>query len=408
MASYFTSPKLLGLKTSQLVSQVEKIKITVVESELESLLLEAFYIKKYKPKYNIRLTDSKTYPMIKITINHPNPAVVITRKIEEDSALYFGPYPSSAAVKLVLRTIRRIFPFHSSLNHPRRYCLYYHLGICPCLPMFPSPETRIEYKKNLRRVVRILEGESRKVLKELEKERDKLSKTEHYEKAILLQRQITALTFITNPFHVPFEYDLNPNLREDLRSEELENLRVILLNSGYQIIKPIIKIECYDISHLQGTFTTASMAVFVNGEKETSSYRKYKIRLEKTPDDFASMKEVLLRRFRHTEWQYPDLIIIDGGKGQVSASLEILNQLNINIPLIGLAKRDEIIVLPLLHPLLQQHKAKNIKIKNDDSFAEIILPKDTKALLLIRRIRDEAHRFAVSYHKKLRAKALVS
>lgn len=436
VSSYFTSPHELAPKTQQLVSRIHKIKITIVESELESLLLEAFYIKKFTPKYNIRLVDNKTYPLIKITIGDKYPAVFMTRKINDKTSIYFGPYPSSSSVKLVLKTIRRAFPFISTSNHPKRICLYNHLGLCPCLPTNDTSENRREYRKNIKQIVRILEGESPKILKELEKERDKASKEEKYEEAAILQKRIQAMDFIISPFHRPGEYDINPNLREDIRNSELLDLKNVLNQAGYSINK-LDKIECYDISHIQGTNTTASMVVFVDGEKESSLYRKFKIRLEKTPDDFASMQEVLRRRLKHTEWDYPDLIIVDGGKGQVSAALELFNELGIIIPLIGLAKREEIIVVPLHHPQIvtnmsplpasqklqgderkqgptptkegprDSHFRGNDK-HNTDNFTEIILPHSTKALTLMMRIRDEAHRFAITYHRKLRSKSFIN
>jgi excinuclease ABC subunit C len=289
VSSYFTSPHELEPKTQQLVTHIQKIKITIVESELESLLLEAFYIKKFTPKYNIRLVDNKTYPLIKITVADKYPAVFMTRKINDKNSLYFGPYPSSSSVKLVLKTIRRAFPFMSTSNHAKRICLYNHLGLCPCMPVNDTEISRKEYKKNIKQIIRILEGESPKIIKELERDRDKASKEEKYEEAALLQKRVAAMNFITSPFHRPGEYDINPNLREDIRNSELEDLKKVLNHAGYSIEK-LDKIECYDISHIQGTNTTASMVVFVKGEKESSLYRKFKIRLEKTPDEFESIQ----------------------------------------------------------------------------------------------------------------------
>lgn len=400
VSSYFTSKGLLGEKTRQLVSHIATITTTEVESELESLLLEAFYIKKFRPKYNIRMTDNKSYPLIRITIKDLYPAVLLARKMDDPRSVYFGPYPNSSAVKLVLKTIRRVFPFISTPNHPKRICLYNHLGLCPCLPIQDTPENRKQYQKNLRQIIRILEGETRSIMKEMEKERETLSNNEKYEEAQELQKKIIALSYITQPFHRPLEYDINPNLRTDKRQFELNELRDVLNTAGYQI-PYISKIECYDISHIQGTNTTASLVVFVNGEKEGSLYRKFKIKLEKTPDDFASMREVLQRRMKHEEWELPELIIVDGGKGQVSAALDVFNELGITIPLIGLAKRLETIVIPLDHPAIQKNGEKEV-------FKEILLPHDTKALHLIMRIRDEAHRFAITYHRKLRSKAALS
>src|ERR1700722_4387575 len=206
VSSYFVKSAQLGPRTKVMVSQIDKITITIVESELEALLLEAFYIKKYKPKYNARLTDNKSYLRIRITVKDNYPRVLLARTEENNDSIYFGPFPSASAVKLVLKTIRRVFPFVSVRNHPKRICLYHHLGLCPCPPMFDSPELKQIYRKNIKGLIRILEGESRNIMKELEKERDVFSKNEEFEKALTLQKKINALSLITTPFHRPAEY----------------------------------------------------------------------------------------------------------------------------------------------------------------------------------------------------------
>lgn len=448
VSSYFAKTSQLGPKTRVLVSQIESIRITEVESELEALLLEAFYIKKYNPKYNIRLTDSKSYIRIRITHKDAYPRVLLARREDDKNSLYFGPYPSSGAVKLVLKTVRRIFPFQSVLNHPPRICLFNHLGLCPCPPVNDSPELKQQYRKNIRGLIRILEGESRKIMKELEKERDAASKKEEFEKALLIQKRINALSFITTPFHRPFEYHVNPNLRDDIRQAELVGLKTILMDQGLPV-KDLNRIECYDISNTQGTHATGSMVVFVNGEKDSSQYRKFRIRrdwekpmskaekvsLESKPrkhlsNDFAMMKEVLKRRLKHEEWHTPDLIIVDGGKGQVTSAMTALAECGSDIPLVGLAKREEVIIVPQLlresdgvdsKPVVasyqdllnlrfagtEEEKRQTI-IVNEDNFTEISLPKDSPSLHLIQRLRNEAHRFAITYHRKLRSKSALA
>lgn len=394
VSSYFTSKSLLGEKTRILVSKIKKIEITEVDSEIESLLLEAFLIKKFQPKYNIRMTDGKSYPLIQITLSETYPAVLFARKPEDKSSIYFGPYPSSGSVKMVLKLLRKAFPYVSVRNHAKRVCLYHHLGLCPCPQVFDSEELRKMYKKQIRQIIAILEGNSRKILKDLEKERDSLIKQERFEDAQIVQKQLASLSYITQPFRQAFEYDVNPNLTSDLRRKEVDELASALQLGGVNVTS-LSKIECYDISNIQGTNATGSMVVFVNGEKDSNLYRKYKIRRESTPDDFASMEEVLSRRLRHTEWEYPDLLVVDGGKGQVSAALKALAKYNQHIPIIGLAKREETIIIP---------KIANGKSQME-TFTEVSLSKDSPGLILLRRIRDEAHRFAITYHRKLRAKA---
>lgn len=386
VSSYFVNSSLLGEKTKILVTKIKKIKITIVESELEALLLESYFIKKYNPKYNIKLTDNKQYLRVKITRADKYPRVLFARREENPNSLYFGPYPNSGAVKLVLKTIRRVFPFQSVMNHPKKICLFHHLGLCPCPPVFDSPQLRRSYKKNINNIIRIFEGGSKKLMKELEKERDSCSNKEQFEKALEIQKKINALSLITGPHHTPFEYELNPNLRVDIRSAELNGLMTVLNAQGFTIEK-LERIECYDISNTQGTLATGSMVVFVNGEKETSQYRKFKIHNDGTPNDFASMNQVLKRRLRHIDWSIPDLIVIDGGKGQVTYAKDALTQAGFSIPVIGLAKREETIV-----------------IRDGQEYIEVSLSKDAPALHLLMRIRDEAHRFAITYHKKLRNK----
>jgi excinuclease ABC subunit C len=385
VSSYFQNKGILEEKTLALVEQIKRIKITIVESELESLLLEAHYIQKYKPRYNVRMTDNKSYPLIQITINDDYPKVLYARRTDDVNSLYFGPYPSSSSVKTVLKTLRRIFPFQSVRNHPRRICLYHHLGLCPCPPAFDSPELKKEYYRNIRNIVRVLSGETKTIIREFERERDSLSKNEKFEEAALLQRKIDALHYITQPIRQPFEYEINPNLRTDIRKRETDELMNVLNREGYAL-SSLRKIECYDISNTQGTNATGSMVVFVDGEKESSLYRKFKIRKDGIPNDFAMHQEVMGRRLKHKEdWPFPELFIIDGGKGQVSSVKKVFEELGIDRPIIGLAKREETIVT--------------------SDLKEVSLPKHSPALQLIMRIRDEAHRFAITYHRKLRSKA---
>lgn len=411
VSSYFTNTTQLGIKTKLLVSQIARIKTTLVESEIEALLLEAFYIKKYNPKYNVRLTDNKAYVLIQITLKDDYPKILFARQATDPTSVYFGPFPSSSSVKLVLKTIRRAFPYQAVRNHPKRICLYNHIGLCPCPPVNDSPELKKMYRKNIKHIIEIFEGSSKKIMKQLERERDKLSKDEQFEEALSLQRRINALSYITQPMHKPYEYAVNPNLRSDKRQEELDTLQKILQQNGCPVTT-LSKIECFDISNIQGTNAVGSMVVFVNGEKESSKYRKFKIRQENKPNDFAMMEEVLTRRLKHTEWEYPGLLIVDGGKGQVSSALKVLQSNNLQIPLIGLAKREETIVIPLnRHAELvsASHQEFNgiPKQVRDDKFIEVSLPKESSSLHLIQRIRDEAHRFAITYHRKLRSKAFI-
>ena len=388
VASYFVNRTDLGEKTKQLIERTRAIKTVKTHSEIEALLLEASYIKKYNPAYNSRLTDGKAYPLIKITIEDKYPKILVVRRPDDNKSIYFGPYPNSGAMKLVLKTVRRIFPYVSVKNHPKRICLYFHLGLCPCPPIFNSPELRRDYKTNIRRIIKFLEGKSKKVIKDLAIERCGESKKENFEKAQKIQKQIDSINIVTNSSYKLFEEEINTNLKDDLRDEESQELAKHLKNTTSQVGN-LRLIECFDISNISGKFAVGSMVVFINGEKNTSSYRRFKIRFTKEePNDYAMISEVVSRRLNHEEWPLPDLIIVDGGKGQVSSVVKVLKKKNLKIALIGLAKREETIIT--------------------SDLKEIRLPKDSKALLLVMRIRDEAHRFAITYHRNLRSKSLTN
>jgi len=388
VSSYFLN-KDLGAKTQALVEKIKKIRVVTVDSELESLLLEANLIKKYNPKYNARLTDGKSYIRARITINDKIPKVLFARRFDEKNSIYFGPFPSSSDLKLVLKIIRRIFPYQSVENHPKRYCLYFHLGLCPCPPMFQNSEQMREYKKNIRHILQFFKGETKRIIKELTKERDAQSKHEQFEKAQEIQRKIDSIIAVTTPRRSPFEYEINPNLRSDLRNSELEELLKILRANKVNVSK-LTRIECYDISNISGKHGTGSMVVFSDGEKDSASYRRFQIKRppKVVPNDFAMMQEVVKRRFNHSDWGSPDLIIVDGGKGQISSVNRALFEINVEVPVIGIAKREEQLIT--------------------SDFKIIRLSKTSNALNLVKRIRDEAHRFAITYHRKLRSKYLVA
>ena len=389
VGSYFINRFSLLEKTKILISKTSKIKTINTHSEIEALLLEANYIKKYKPIFNLRLTDGKAYPLIKITIEDKYPKILTARRMEEEkNNLYFGPYPNAGAMKLVLKTIRRIFPYQSVKNHQKKVCLYYHLGLCPCPAVFDSPGLAKEYGKNIKRIITFLKGGTKKVLRDLEKERDAASKSEEYEKANTYQQKINSILIVTSPSYPYFDFQVNPNLKADIKNEELLALKKELENTESQV-SSLERIECFDISNISGKFSVGSMVVFIDGEKEVSLYRRFKIRFtSEKPNDFAMISEIVSRRLNHREWPLPDLIILDGGKGQVSSVLRVLKEKNLKIAIIGIAKREEKIIT--------------------SNLAEVKLPKNSKALLLVMRIRDEAHRFAITYHRKLRSKSIDS
>lgn len=368
------------------MESVWKIESVVVQSELEALLLEANLIKKHIPPFNVRWVDSKAYPFIKITIKDSFPAVLQARYIDDPKALYFGPYPNITEVRKILKLVRRIFPFVSVKKHPKRICLYYHLGLCPCPQVFDNNEVQKTYKRNIRYLARFLEGKKELLVKELEKQMQNAAKSELFEEASLLKKQIEAISLITRPIRRPSEYIINPNLVEDEVKEALLRLEDVLTKEGIQVSE-LSRIECYDISNIAGKQGTGSLVVFTNGRKDKSQYRRFKIHLRETPNDVGMMKEVLQRRTARKDWPLPNLIVVDGGAQQLGIAKHVLKEKGLNIPAIGLAKKlEEIYIGP----------SKIVRLQKDDT-----------ALQLLQRIRDEAHRFALHYHRLLRNKFML-
>lgn len=251
---------------------------------------------------------------------------------------------------------------------------------------------RKKYLKNIRNIKKILDGKIESVVGKLTKEMFLYSKSQNYEEAGELRKQIKKLEYITRP-QTPIEAFLqNPNLYQDLRRQETNELKDILAKQDF-ILGKLERIECFDIAHLAGSYPTASMVTFVNGDSEKKLYRHFRIRQQKGDSDVDSLREVILRRIKHfPDWGKPDLIIVDGGKPQVGVFISELAKEK--IPVIGLAKKLETLVIP-------------VKSLGTTTFKEYILPKN-KALNLVERIRDEAHRFARTYHHKLISVSLTS
>ena len=390
VSSYFKNNK-LDAKTIKLVSEIKSVETIPVNSEIEAFLLEAALIKKYKTFYNVKLADDKSYPYIKFG-KTPFPYVAITHKTDDNQADYFGPYVNSADVKIVLKILRRIFPYQSVKNHPKRNCLYFHLAQCPCIPL--HPESNEAYFKNIKRLKSFLMGKTKSVFDDLKREQSLYVKKEEYEQAGQIQKKIEQIEYVTSKNYSPFSYMERPDGYYRRLEEELLSLKKILQENGLTPIHDLSRIECFDISNIQGKQATGSMVVFTSGDSNKAEYRRFKIKTKQTPDDFAMHQEVMRRRLKNTQWPYPNLMVVDGGKGQVSSVMRILKEANIDIPLIGLAKRLETIVIP--YPTYN----------NNYDYKQINLPHDTPGVNLLRRSRDEAHRFAISYHRKLRQKLI--
>lgn len=390
VGSYFAGR--LEPKTARMVETAKTIKFIPVNSEFEALLLEAKLVKKYRPRFNIELRDDKSPLYIGIT-KEEFPKVITLRQTHIEkyklSSLY-GPFVNTGAVRRVLRFTRRIFTF-STHSPGKRPCVYSQIGLCkPCPSEIlgygdtdPLIYTQLKkkYLTNIRRLRSVLSGNSKKVLKQLEREMTLASREENFEDARETKRKVDSLKYIIEKPVSENSYIENPNLLEDIRSKELESLKKFI--SKYYEIEKVERIECFDIAHLGGSYPTASMITFIKGEPEKSLYRHF--RMHNKNSDTDNMLEVLTRRKkRFIDWGVPNLIIVDGGKGQLSKALEIIDE----APVVGLAKREETLVF-----------------KTTDGFKELKLP-ESPAKKLVQRIRDEAHRFARSYHHKLVSRAI--
>lgn len=375
VSSYFTA-KNLGPKTSQLVSKIANIKYIQVFSEFEALLLEAKLIRKYMPFYNSAARDDKSPIYIKIT-SDSIPLITLTRKEKpERGTVLYGPFPSTKIAKNILKLIRRIFPYCQHKN-AKKPCLYVHLGLCP----FPyaGDEAKEDYLKNVAKIKRLLAADSKTLIRQLLSEMTTAAKYQKFEEAQVTKKQLEQLSYLTTTYHNPDEFLKSPNLVDDLTIARLEELKKVL-----KLPKIPRRIECYDISNIQGKSGAGSMVVFTGGKKDKSQYRRFKIKLLDTPNDYFMHQEVMTRRLKN-DWPKPDLFIIDGGRGQLTAVAKVLQKFNLDIPIVGLAKRlEEIYTLNVQTP--------------------ISLPKENKARQLVQEIRDEAHRFAITYHKLLRSK----
>ena len=391
VSSYFRND--LQPKTFLMIQKAQYLSYIKVISELEALLLEAKLIKLYKPTYNSSLKDDKSPLYIRITSDF-YPLLLTARKdqLKLNSKIYFGPFTSSSSVRFVLKALRRIFPY-ADHKLGKKKCIYAHIGLCnPCPNEIEQIESldiqkvlRRKYLRNINLIRRILSGNIDKVQKDLENKMNILSKNQKYEEAISIREALTKFNYIIEPTYSISEFLKNPNFTEDIQNQEINELKLIV--SKYLNIQSGLKrIECYDIAHLAGTFPTASMVTFIGGQKEPSLYRHFRVKRAKSYDDLSALKEVILRRIKHfNSWGKPDLIIVDGGKPQVSLFSQILE--SYKIPVMGIAKRYEALVFP-------------VKQINSLSFIEIRLKRGFSRNLVLR-LRDEAHRFARRYHHHL-------
>jgi excinuclease ABC subunit C len=397
---YFQKSRARDPKTEALVEEIVDVDWMVVESELEALFLEAEMIRRYMPRYNILLRDDKAMSYIRIDYDSEYPTVTTTRRPLDDGARYFGPYFSTYAVRQSLKLLRRVFPFATKrVPGQKRTTLYYHLGLDPGLE--EGKTSLDDYRTNLRKLISVIQGKRKTIVKELEADMKRAAKAKDFEAAAKLRNQLFALQGLNK--QVIFSDKEFLDISKDHALNELVNL--LSMNKFPQ------RIEGYDISHMQGTDVVASMVVFTNGVSNKAEYRKFKTKINHN-NDFYNMNETLKRRLSEKNrkaWGLPDLVLIDGGKGQLDAAIQARDEMGCSkIPFIGLAKREEQIVIQkgksnvsLSEPEL--HRLGGFLTESDD-FILVNVPHNTNLIKLLQRIRDESHRFAVSYHSVLKVK----
>ena len=397
---YFQKSRDRDPKTQALVAEIVDTDWMVVESELEALFLEAEMVRRYMPRYNILLRDDKSMVYIRIDYDSDFPTVGTTRRPLDDGARYFGPYLSALSVRTALKSLRRIFPFATRrIPGQKRATLHYHLGLDPGLE---EGKTSLEaYRANLRRLMAIIEGKRKTIEQELERDMKRAAKAQDFETAAKARNQLFALQNLSK--QVIFSDKEFLDISKDHALSELVEL--------LGLAKYPARIEGYDISHMQGSDVVASMVVFTNGVSNKGEYRKFKTRKDQN-NDFYNMNETIKRRLsdkNRKAWGVPDLILIDGGKGQLDAAIRARDEAGMpNLPFIGLAKREEQIVIQhdksnVLLNVPAMHKLGGFVTETQD-FALVNLPHNTNLVKLLQRIRDESHRFAVSYHSVLKVK----
>ncbi len=386
VVSYVQRPAELPPRIAKMMAQVTDVQVRQTTSEAEALLLEAQLIKTHHPRYNVALRDDKAYPVLKIT-NEPFPRLLVVRRKQADGACYFGPYTDATLMHQAVQFLRRVFPLRTCRTFPKTPCLEYHLGQClaPCAQYINATQ----YQRIVDDLTAFLEGKRDHLLRDLARRMEQASRDRRFEEAARLRDQIQALTSIITA------------KEKSLAASPLEQLQAAL-----KLPHLPRRIEACDISNIFGDHAVGSMVVFQDGKPHKAHYRRFRIETVqgisaterggpaklRGGDDYRMMREVLRRRYSGTlsaELPPPDLILIDGGKGQLSAACEELSALQRRIPAMGLAKRFEQIFVPgVSEPI-------------------VLLP-TSPVLHLVQHIRDEAHRFAITYHRRLRQRPITA
>ncbi len=393
---YFTRAAAEDPRTADLVKVIEDIDFLPAETEVDALLLEARLVKDIQPRFNIDLKDDKSFPYLQIRVREEFPRVEFTRSPRRKGVRLYGPFTSAKGLRAAIQVLQRIFQFRTCTldireDDPKwryfRPCLLHNIRQCTAPCNFRV--SKEEYRKQIRNLILVLEGKKDRLLARMDREMQEASAAMQFEKAARLRDEIKALKDLSLRGEV--NRDVQPEVFQYEPKKGLAGLRKVL-----GLAKTPRTIEGVDIAHLGGADTVASLVSFIDGVPFKNGYRRYRIKSVEGVDDFASIREVISRRFRHagsarpgeSETIFPDVLLIDGGKGQLNAAMDVFRLLGVEPPcLISLAKREEEVYRPgEAEPLrLSRHSA---------------------ALRLLQYVRDEAHRFAQHYHHLLRRRKL--
>ena len=364
-------------KTEALVAEIADTEWITVDTEMDALFLESEKIKQYMPKWNILLRDDKNVTYVKVTMQDKVPYVTFTRTPVDDKAEYIGPFYAKGPVEKALRALRHVFPYYTK-PYTGKKTLDTDLGLSPGIEI--GKTTPAEYKKNLKKMIRVMWGDRKGLIRSLEKTMRTEAEAGNFEKAAEARDQLFGL----NEFKKKIVFSDKEFL--DISSDQA----LVDLQKMLGLPKPPKRIEGYDISHQSGTNAVGSMVVFLNGASARDKYRKFKIR-GSGADDLKSMKEIIERRLKHKEWDYPDLIVLDGGITQVNAVLPLVEPLG--IPVIGRDKSGD------------HSKSAEVRIVFNNKITK--LDPSSHVARLIARIDEESHRFAITYHTLLKRKSML-
>ena len=368
--SYFRPKAVLSERIRTMTFLVEDIDYIVTSTEAEALIYENGLIKKLSPRYNIALKDGKSYPMLKLTVGDEFPRLVVTREKKDDGSVYYGPYSNAKLLRQAVIFLKQIFPLRSCVKLSKKVCLDYHIKQCPgpCI----NAIDRSGYSEIVSELKLFLEGRRKELLDTISSRMKEAAAREDFETASRFKARLEALCAIRDD-----AVSYKP-------SGELDELKRLLGVSGR-----LETIEAFDVSNIMGEAAVGSMIYFRKGRPDKNEYRRFRIKTVSGIDDYAMIREIVRRRYTRLlreKKPMPDLVLIDGGKGHLSAACDELGDLGLSkLRVIGIAKEFE-------------------KLYIKDRKDPVMLPEESKALHLLQRIRDEAHRFAISYHKRLLSK----